>query len=257
MPTFTSTERAVCDKLAHDSSGLLSPARMIKGQIMNQISNAKSALRNYVASDDATINAAKDALNNNVNNSLPDTNDIDRMIQIINNCLFLKDDDALRNPIALGNALAKSVADKIADYIDDVTSVPEFLVGKILSLLDEILGNALPGSKALSDLLKKMDKLIQCLSQFCNGEYTSEVISLTNETEGLYNDMYMVSDPNDPNYGKLDKDRLFTETGKSASDIAKITDVTDFVDGVKANGKKSVDDFVTAAKNAKKLGGLF
>jgi len=259
MAALTSTERAVCDKLAHDSGGLLAPARMVRGAVTNQLSAARAALANYTQSPQAVINAAKDALRNNVNNSLPDSNasDVGRMIDIINNCLYLKDDDALKNPISLGNAVTQSAFDKIYSYINDVTTVPEFLVGEAMSALEEFYSNLFPGSKALTDLLKKADQLINCLSNFCGGEYTSEVIALTNETQSLYNDFEIVGNPLDANYGKLDKETLYSEAGMTGGDIAKITDASDEVDAMKELGNSSVDDFVQAAKNVKKLGDLF
>ena len=100
--------------------------------------------------------------------------------------LKLKDDDSLKNPIALGNSATQSAFDKIYSYVNDLTTIPEFLVGEALSSLEEFYSNLFPGSKALTDLLKKADQLINCLSNFCGGEYTSEVIALTNETQGLY-----------------------------------------------------------------------
>jgi len=258
MPAFSTTERAVCNKLAHDSSGLLAPAKAVKGAVTNQLSTARSALSSYVQSPQSVIDATKQALRDNVTSSLPGNNveDIQRMIDIINNCAYLKDDDSLKNPIALGNAVTQSAFNKINNYIDDVTSVPEFLVGKALSALEEFYSNLFPGSKALTELLQKADKLINCLANFCGGEYTSEVISLTNETQGLYNDFEIVGDPLDANYGKLNKDKLFSEAGLTASDIAKITDANDEINSVKELGKSSVDDFVKAAKNAKKLGSV-
>ena len=258
MAAFTDTERAVCDKMAHDSGGLLAPAEMVKGAVTNGLSQAKSALSSYIPSPQAVINAAKQQLNDNVTSVLPGNNvsDVQRMIDLINRCAYLKSNDSLKNPIALGNAVTQSSFQKIYGFIDDLVSVPEFLVGEALSALEEFYTNLFPRSKALTDLLAKADKLINCLSNVCGGEYTAEVIALTNQTQNLYNDFEIIGDPNDANYGKLDKEKLYSEAGLTAGEVAKITDATNEVDSVKALGKDAVDEFVNTAKNAKKLGSV-
>jgi len=244
--------------MAFDASGLLAPAEAIKGAVKNSISGIKSQLSSYVASPQSTIDAATTVLNNNVASVLPgDTaNDVQQMLNLINNCAYLKDDEKLNNPVALGNAMTKSLFDKLDDYVGDVSSVPEYLLGKGLSAIEELYSNAFPGSSALTDLMKTADKLINCLSLVCNGEQTSEVIALTNQTQNLYNDFDMVGDPNDPNYGKLNKDQLFSDAGLIPSEVQKITGANDEVDAIKAKGKKSIEDLMNSTKTLKKLGDI-
>jgi len=253
---LTDTERSICNKLAYDSGGLLAPAQMVKGAVTNQLSATRSALSGYIQSPQPVIDAGKQTLRDNVTSSLPgdDASDVERMLDIINNCDYLNENENLKNPITLGNAVTESAFGKIYGYINDLQSIPEFLVSEALSALEEFYTNLFPRSKALSELLARADKLIDCLSNFCGGEYTSEVIALTNETQNLYNDFEMIGDPNDANYGKLNKDQLFADAGLTAGDIAKITDVNQEVDAVKADGKDAVDDFVKTAQNVKKLG---
>ena len=102
--------------------------------------------------------------------------------------------------------------------------------------------------------MKKADKLIECLSTVCNGEYTSEVLALTNQTQNLYNDFEMVGDPLDPNYGKLDKDKLYADAGLIPADIQKITSANDEVDSIKTQAKQAVDKLMSSTKLAKKAG---
>ena len=253
---FTEVERSLCDKMAHDSSGILAPAEAAKGSVRSQMSALRAALSSYVQSPQSVIDAATNQLRTNAGSVIPGTteSDVEKMIEMINKCLFLQDDDKLSNPVSAAKSMTQSLFNKLSQYINDVTSVPEYLLGKLLSALEELYSNQFPGSSALTDLMKKMDKLIQCLSTVCNGEYTSEVIALTNQTENLYNDFEMVGDPLDPNYGNLDKDKLFAEAGLTASDIQKITSANDEVNSIKDQAKKSIDDLMGATKLAKKAG---
>lgn len=256
---FTEVERSICNKMGFDSTGLLAPAEAIKGAVRNQLSGIRSQLGGYVQSPQAVIDAATAQLQNSTGSVIPGATeqDVEAMLSMINRCLYLKDDEKLNNPIALGKALTQSLFDKLDSYFDDVASVPEYLLGKGLSALEELYGNALPGSNALTDLLKNADKLINCLSTICNGEYTSQVLALTNQTQNLYNDFEMVGDPLDANYGKLDKATLYSDAGLIPGDIAKITSANNEVDSIKAQAKKSINDLMNSTKTVKKLGDLF
>ncbi|MHA1816198.1 MAG: hypothetical protein ACTSX1_09350 [Candidatus Heimdallarchaeaceae archaeon] len=253
---FTEVERSICNKMSFDSSGLLNPAEAIKGAVKNQISGINSQLASYIPSSQATIDAASTTLENNVGSVIPgdSESDIEAMISLINKCAYLSDDEKLNNPIALSNAMTKSLFDKFEDYFGGVASVPEYALAQALSALEELYTNLFPRSSALTDLLKKADKLINCLSAVCNGEQTSKVIALTNQTQNLYNDFDMVGNPLDANYGKLDKDKLFTDAGLSPAEISKVTNANDEVDAIKAEGKKSIEDLMNATKLLKKAG---
>jgi hypothetical protein len=253
---FTEVERSICNKMAHDSAGLLAPAEAAKGAIRNQMSAIRAQLNSYVQSPQGVIDAATNQLRNSAGSVIPGTteSDVEKMLEMINKCLFLQDDEKLNNPVALGKSMTQSLFDKLNDYFNDVTSVPEYLLGKALSALEELYSNQLPGSSALSDLMKKADKLIQCLSTVCNGEYTSEVLALTNQTENLYNDFEMVSDPLDANYGKLNKDKLFSDASLIPGDIQKITSANDEVNSIKTQAKSAIDDLMSSTKIAKKAG---
>jgi hypothetical protein len=253
---FTEVERSMCNKMAFDSSGLLAPAEAVKGSVRNQISNTKSQLASYVPSPQSAIDAASAQLQNNIASVIPGNSeaDVQAMLNMINNCEYLSGDEKLSNPVTIANAMNKSLFNKINNYVDDVASLPEYALAKTISAIEELYSNLFPGSSALTDLLKKADKLINCLSNVCNGEYTSEVISLTNQTQNLYNDFDMVSDPLDSNYGKLDKDKLFSEAGLSPSEISKITDANDEVNSIKSQAKKSIEDLMNSTKVFKKAG---
>lgn len=253
---FTEVERSICNKMGFDSSGLLNPAEAIKGAVRNQLSGIRSQLSSYLPSSQAVIDAASAQLENDVGSVIPgdSEDDVDSMIKLIQNCLYLKDDEKLSNPISLADSMNKSLFDKFEDYFGDVASVPEYALGQAFSALEELYTNLFPRSSALTDLLKKADKLIECLSSVCNGEYTSQVVALTNQTQGLYNDFEMVGDPLSANYGRLDKDSLFADAGLSPVEIGKITSANDEVDSIKVQGKKAIEDLMKSTKIFKKAG---
>jgi len=255
---FTELERSICNKLGFDTGGILNGPQQAKAAVTNQLSAIRAQLSSYIPSSQGAIDAATAALRANANSIFPGDSaaDIQAMVDLINNCLYLQGDEKLSNPVALGSALLSSLFDKLDGYFDDVSSVPEYLLGKLMSALEELYGNQLPGSNALTDALKNSDKIINCLSNLCNGEYTSQVISLTNETQSLYNDLEIVSNPLDSNYGLLDKEKLYSDAGLIPSEISKIASANDEVDSLKAQGKSSIDSLVNATKSLKKLGGI-
>ena len=242
---LSSIERSVCEKLGYDTGGLFSPALQIKSLAISQISAIQAALRGYVASDQAVFDAALGSLYAQTATILPgdSLDDIQKVLNIINNCLYLRGNDALNNPISLTTAFIRSMIEKISAFIDDYTYLPEFLLGKLLSLLDELYGDILPGSRAISEALANIDQIINCLSNFCGGEFTAQVIILTNDVETLYNDLWIVSDPLSANYGKLDKTTLFSDAGLTPTEIAKVLQVNTNINSIKASAQTSIDNF--------------
>jgi len=255
---FTELERSICNKMGFDSGGLLNGPEAAKGAVINQVSAIRAGLNSYVPSSQAAIDAATAALETSAASIFPGDSaaDIQRMLDLINNCAYLEGNDKLTNPISLAKALTESLFDKLNDYFGDAASIPEYLLGKLMSALDELYGNNLPGSNALTDALKNADRLINCLSNLCNGEYTSQVVALTNQTEDLYNDLEIVSNPLDPNYGLLDKDKLYSDAGLIPGDIAKITSANDEVNSLKGQGQSSIDSLMGSIKTLKKAGDI-
>ena len=255
---FTELERSICNKLGFDSGGLLNSPEAAKGAVKNQLSGIRAQLSSYIPSSQAAIDAATAALQTSAGSIFPGNSqeDIQKMLDMINDCAYLEGNDKLTNPISLAKALTDSLFGKLNDFFGDAASIPEYLIGKALGLLDELYGNNLPGSNALTDTLKNADKLINCLSNLCNGEYTSQVVALTNQTEDLYNDLEIVSNPLDPNYGLLDKDQLYSDAGLIPGDIAKITSANDEVNSLKAEGQSSIDSLMGSIKTLKKAGDI-
>jgi len=255
---FTEVERSICNKMSFDSSGLLNPAEAIKGSIRNQISSVRSKLSSYVPSSQATLDSSSATLQTNVGTIIPNDgdDDVQAMIDLINNCDYLKDDDALKNPVSLGKTMEKSLFDKISDYIGDLIVVPEYDIGKALSSIEEIYGSLFPSASGITDLMKNADKLINCLSNLCNGEYATEIVALTNQTTNLYSDFQMVSNPLDANYGLLDKNQLYSDAGLTVSDITKISGVNDEIDTIKSNAKQSIQNLMDKTKSLRKAGDI-
>jgi len=210
---FSSIERSVCEKMGYDTGGLFSPGLQAKSFVISTISAIQAALRGYVASPQSVIDAALGDLYADTATILPgdSLDDIQRILDIINNCLYLSGSDTLNNPISLTTAFIRSMIEAISGFVNGYISIPEFLLGKLLSILDELYGNVLPGGRAISAALASIDQIINCLEFLCNGEFTAQVIILSTDVETLYNDLWIVDDPLAPNYGKLDKDTLFSE----------------------------------------------
>ncbi len=254
---LTSTERAICEKLWYDSSGVLAPAQQSKSGSVSQISGIQAALGNYTESSQAIIDDGKTTLYNNVASVvLGDTvDDIANVITMINDCPYLTG-SILSNPISLAVSLIRGMMDKIEGFIDDLLGIPEFFSGKKLSSLEEFYGSQLPGARQTATSLSNADKLINCLTLVCGGEFNPQAAALLVETEDLYSALWIVDNPVSPLYGTLDTNSLYAQAGLSPTSITKINDVTDAITSAKLSGQSSIDSFVSNAKLFKKLGSI-
>lgn len=243
---FTASERSICNKVVLDFNALVAPIQASKGSIRSATSDLSGLMNSTSFANESTINTAISDFLSDVNNNLPDTSELEEIAQLIDNCSYLKDNFDAGGIIA---SSINSAVGKIESLLGNVGStLPEFNMGQLTSSINDLLFGNIPGSDTLTSLFQNADKLINCLSAYCGGEYPSQVSSYTDTMNGLYDDMNIISDPIDPNYGKYDIDSIYNQAGVSAADQIKVNNVISAADGSKNLAIQKIDSVLGGLK---------
>ena len=94
--------------------------------------------------------------------------------------------------------------------------------------------------------MRSADKIINCIAGRCGTDFSTRVTDMTTTLDGLYSDLNIVSNPVDPNWGKLDIDKIYDDVALSAQERLQMSSVVNSV----GNSKSSVTDAVGNAVNA-------
>lgn len=253
-------EKSLCNKLVSDFDKLIQPGRSAKGLVNGAANQMKSALNGMSFSDQTDLDNALDAYRDDIASQLPgdSVDDLNKIKQFIDGCDYLKD----LSPVSALIGTIGGIYDTIDNLINSLDlSFPEFGVGGLGSLIDKILDGipGIPGSDKIADLLAKADKLLDCLSNSCaavDPTYIGDLSQKTDELQQVYDDLGVIDDPNDPNYGKFNYDAMYNELGLSTSEISAIDKVKSGVNASKDAGNAAVSSATNAMKSAIK-GGLF
>jgi len=229
-------ERALCNKMVYDFDGSISPAQAAKGGIRDKANQAQALLNNLTSSSQSAIDTAISDLRSQVDLVIPtDTlNDMRQLKAFIEQCEYLSG----LSPIAAMLGALDAIYNKINSFLDNIgASVPEFDISKILSIINDLLGARGPN---ISDLLKNLDKLLNCIALYCGGEYPAQLSSMTAALGQTYSDLNITSNPADPNYGLFDVTKLYDNAGLSPTQKLQIDLTTATADGEKDRAEATI-----------------
>ena len=233
-------ERTMCNKMVYEFDGQIAPAQQAKGAVNSKKNEMQSLLNTLTSSSQSAINTAISDLTSQVDDVIPTATlyDMQQLENFITNCEYLS---GLSPIAAMLNALT-SIYSKIDDFLDNIgATVPEFNIGKVASAINDLLSSRGPN---LSDLLKNLDKLINCVELYCGGEYPAQLSSMTTALGQAYSDLNIVSDPLDSKYGLFDFDSMYSTAGLDATQIAQQDQVRNAVDGEKDRAKSTIDSAI-------------
>ena len=251
--------RAICNKMVGDFENLIGPVNAAKSAIQL----AKSNMRNALSSIDFSLFDLTD-IENEVNvlkdeaKELYPTgtlNDMETLKNLIDTCEYLEG----AKPVSAIIGTTLGVFDELDSLIDAAT-IPVFGAVNIGSLINNILDGAslnLPGGNKISDILKKADKLINCLDSLCvsgDASYIAYLTEYTLEVESLYSDLGIIGDPTSEDYGKFDYQAVFDDVGMTVQDQLKFNTALDHVEGIKGTAQTSLNNSVASAKSLLKTG---
>jgi len=237
-------ERSMCNKMVYDFDGLLAPARAAKGAVRNKKNEIQSQLNVLTSSSQSAINSAVSSLTSQMDDIIPTAtlSDMRELERFIEQCEYLSG----LSPIAAMLGAIDSIYSKLDDFLDNIgASVPEFNLGKLASAINDLLGARGPN---ISDLLKNLDKLINCVELYCGGEYPSQLSSMTTALGQTYTDLNITSDPLDTNYGLFDFNSLYSTAGLDVTQIGQVNQVISSVDGEKDRTRSTINSAIDIYK---------
>jgi|APSaa5957512622_1039677.scaffolds.fasta_scaffold47267_2 hypothetical protein len=246
MAIISSTTRSVCDKLVNNFGNTAGGLTNFANRVSREVANNVTSLKGLSWSGTGDLTAGVGDFISDMNVRIPQSDDVDAILDFINGCDFLKGNSILKNPIGLTNGLIGSIFDKMgsmADWLSDSLSLPELGVGK---LFDDII-NSLDFS-GISVSVPALDSLIGCVSASCGGEFASEISEMTDALDDLFIDFNMDSDPLSPTFGQLDLDSIYDKAAMTVSEKANMGMVNDAFTSIKTEATSKVSECIETIK---------
>jgi phage-related protein len=247
------TVRAQCEKMVYDFDSLVAPIQNAKNGVRSQKNLLQSMLNGHTGSAQSTVNGAITDLQSQVSNYLPGGNpeDMNALKSLIEQCEYLNG----ANPAAALIGASGGILNKVNGFVDNLSgSVPEFNIGKVMSALNDLFS---ANGGGLTDLVKKLDKLINCLTAFCGGEYPSQISEFQDTLNTLYLEMNINDNPASSGYGTFDLPKLMNDANIPEGDQDLINLSVEAIDGEKAKVFSSIESAVSSVKSLTGIGGFF
>jgi len=229
-------ERSMCNKMVYDFDGLIAPVDAAKHGVRSKQNEIQSLLNNLTSSSQSAINSAISDLSSEVDDVIPTATlyDMRELERFIEECEYLNG----MSPIAAMLGALDSIYNKIDGFLDTIgLGVPEFSIGKISSLINDLLGARGPN---ISDVLGNLDKLLNCVEMYCGGEYPDQLNNMTIAVGDAYSDLNITSNPLDPDYGLYDFNALYENASLSSVQKSQVTQVLAAVDGEKDRSETTI-----------------
>ncbi len=258
-------EKTLCNKLLADFDALIAPAYAAKSAIINAKNRMTNRLTGMVQFDlftgESALNAALEDFRNGVLDNLPgdELDDLQRIKDFIDSCEYLQS----LQPISAIIGTALGISDEIQKLISGFDlSIPEFGASDFGSLIDNLLKAlpGLPGGDIISDLLAQADKLLECLNGLCalqDPSYYGDLTRMTDDLQGLYDDLNLNDNPLDPDYGTFKYEVVYANAGMHPDHITAINNTKTRLNDSKNAGVTAVENTKSAIQTATKLGELF
>ena len=244
MALTSSAARSMCNKMVYDFDGQIAPAQAAKSTMKNNKNELQKLLNNLTSSTQTAIDDGIEAVTGDMNGVIPAStlSDMRALKDFIEECEYLSG----LSPIAAMLGAIDSIYSKLDQFIDNIgATVPEFNIAKIASKINDLLGARGPN---LSDRLKWLDKLINCIESYCGGEFPDQLSNMSTALGQAYTDLNITSDPLSSNYGLFDFSSLYTTAGLTTPQITKVNQVRDFVDGEKDRTVSTINSAIDVYK---------
>jgi hypothetical protein len=229
-------ERSMCNKMVYDFDGVIAPVNAAKHGMRSKTNEIQSLLNNLTSSSQSAINGAISDLSSQVDDIIPTATvyDMRELQTFIEECEYLNG----MSPIAAMLGALDSIYRKIDGFLDTIgLGVPEFSIGKISSLINDLLGARGP---SISDLLQNLDKLLNCVEMYCGGEYPDQLNNMSIAVGDAYSNLNITSNPLDSNYGLYDFNTLYDNASLSSTQKTQVTQVIAAVDGEKNRSETTI-----------------
>jgi len=272
MPAIPSpTTTAICNKLVRDYTGIVQPVIDAKQKIKQMARDFENQLYDTLFTPIGDLLNAINDYQQKTGALFPedDVSAIDDIKFFTENCPYLSDalggagPSGKDNPASLATGMVAGAVDGINQAIAQATeAVPEFFFGGMAANIDNIVnGIGIPRGIAdaanVGELLKQADKLINCVASFCGADYVSTLTFYTTQTQELFSELNLDSDPASPRYGQFDYEAIYARVGLNSSAIDNVNLAISSVSGSYTSMNTAVGNTVSAVQNYAKAGGLF
>jgi len=243
------TQTAICEKMSNEFDAMIETVRGARDAFARAKATLISLLNGLSFSTPQDLLDAINGFLNDCANSLPNSDAIDEILDMINNCNFLSNHDSFSNPISLITSAQDSIMGDINNKMDDLAgSIPEFSASKAMGdLLDQLTSGG--QGMGITDSLKSLDSIINCIDALCGSGFSSRVSSMSSQVDGLFSDFGLDSDPESISYGELDMDSIYSAAGISGDEITAMEDTVGSMTDVKGNAEAAVSDVVGSIKD--------
>lgn len=237
-------ERSICNKMVYDFDGQIAPAQAAKSSVNKNKNDLQALLNVLSSSSQSAIDNAISTVTSQMDDVIPTAalDDMRRLKEFIDKCEYLSG----LSPIAAMLGAITSIYNKLDQFLDNIgAGVPEFNLAKLASKINDLLGARGPN---ISDLLKNLDKLINCVSLYCGGEYPDQLTNMSTALGQAYSDLNVTSNPIDPNYGLFDFNSMYSSAGLDSGQISKVNQSISFVDGQKNRTTSTINSAIDIFK---------
>ena len=253
---LTPMQTALCNKLESDYAALVAPVRSVEQLYKKNMSDLDTFTRGMAFSNPVDLDGALNEFSSQVQSMIPtaDLAGIGELIDFMQGCPYFED----VFPATAVAGTKAGVFGKITGLVSDlIPSFPEFGAGAIADAINGLLsGVGIPGGSDISDIMKKANKLLNCLSSACGSEYSGAVAEISDDMDSIYSGFNIIE--SGENEGKFDFAKFYTNSGLDASQQNALSLVTSSIGDQKKAANTAIQNSITSAKNFKKnAGGLF
>jgi len=237
-------ERSMCNKMVFDFNGLISPSQSIESIINGKANQMQGLLNGLISSPQSAIDAAISGLTGLVDDIIPTAtlSDMRALQRFIEECEYLSGLSAIAAMLGALN----SIYDKINGFFDNIgATLPEFDISKIASIINDLLGGR---GMNISNLLKDLDKLLNCIALYCGGEYPDQLTNMSAALNQTYSNLNITSNPASSSYGDFDFNTLYDSAGLSLEQMGQVDQVTAAADGEKDRAESTIKDAIDIYK---------
>lgn len=249
--SITETARSLCNKLASEFDKQIVTA---KNQMINTNRTVLYDVILELGRTDFTnptiLDTKINGFRTDVRNTLPGSSksDVETFISNTGSSVFLSTNDIYKDPISIKRNLLNSLNAKINELVSVLgETIPEFNIGAIINALQ--ISFSLDGL-GISNLIYKAQNIISDLtSAICGDEFTSDAVEMQQELDSLCDDIYMIKNPLDPDYLKLDTSGIYTAAGMTSQQISNMNSTLTSITDSQSDVKSSVNSCSEAVKD--------
>lgn len=232
---------AFCSKLSSEFDSRMRILRSTENQLNSSLNSLKFSIKDIDEnlSPFSVLGGFRTSVNENLKSLVPELSDFDELTDLINSCLFTKNDPMLSKPSVITRGIrgfirdgAFSVMQQFATIGDNI--IPEFNAAKLIHELKWQMGGL-----GLNFLVPEAMQALNCASAICGTDISIKLSTLNNFINGYYLN----------SNGELNVEVLLQSQNITSTAIEQINYTYEQVQSVMTNIDSSVDQGISRVKD--------